>query len=188
MRLLLVVAAVMFLAAGCNEKKESVLDAGVCRYAGCRPISAEEALQVGKKSLASWHRGLRQGARERPGLRFDNLTPAELRRRLEKAAEENGFEIVSLKLNRPRQLAPEVVIRTKNYADVAESARVWLDAVDPQRRTGDDRTGWRFEGFYLRANDEHGVPFFIVFNTVRGNSPGGGQWARSEPLFPFEHG
>jgi hypothetical protein len=187
MRLFSVLAALMLLAFGCEEKK-SVFDAGVCTETGCRKVSAEEALQVGTKSLAYWHRGLRQGVRERPGLHFDNLTPAEVRRRLEKAADENDFEVVSLKLNRPRQLAPEVVIRTSHYVDVAESARVWLDAVDPKRPRKDDRIGWRFEGFYLRANDEHGVPLFIVFNTMRGNSPGGGQWARSEALFPFEHG
>jgi hypothetical protein len=178
---------VAVVASGCDEQK-SVFDAGVCTQTGCRKVSAEEALQVGRKSLVSWHRGLRQGVRERPGRRFDNLAPAELRRRLEKAAAEDDFEVVSLKLNRPRQLAPEVVIRTKKYAEVAESAKFWLRAVDPERRTGDSRTGWRFEGFYLRANDEHGVPFFIVFNTMRGVSPGGGMWARSEPLFPFEHG
>jgi hypothetical protein len=186
-RLLILLTAMMVVASGCDEK-ESVFDHGVCNYSGCRKVSSDEALRAGKQTLAHWHRGLRQGVRERPRQQFDNLTPAELRRRLDKAADEYGFEVVSLKLNRPRQLAPEIVIRTKDYAAVAESAKVWLAAVDPQRRTNDDRTGWRFEGFYLDAEDEHGVPFFIVFNTMRGNSPGGGQWARSEPLFPFEHG
>jgi len=107
---------------------------------------------------------------------------------LDQAARENGFEVVSMKLHRPRQLAPEIVIRTSRYLDVSQSARVWLDRVDPKRRTKEDRTGWRFEGFYLRANDEHGVPFFIVFRYTREPGAGGGQWARTERLYPFDHG
>jgi len=42
-----------------------------------------------------------------------------------------------------------------------------------------------FEGFYVRAEDEHGVPF-IVDNFWRVSDGGGGQWARSD--FPFPHG
>jgi len=187
MRLLLVISALTLVACGCDEKK-SVFDVGVCTHTGCRKVSSKEALQAGRRTLVYWHHGLRQGVRERPRMRFDNLTPAELRRRLDKAADENGFDVVSLKLRRPRQMAPEVVIRTTHYVEVAESAKNWLESVDPKRPTKDDRTGWRFEGFYLRADDEHGVPLFIVYNTMRGISPGGGMWARSEPLFPFGHG
>jgi len=54
-------------------------------------------------------------------------------------------------------------------------------------RTNDDRTGWRYEGFFLEADDEHGVPFAAVFNFWRGSGGGGGQFARSDPLIPFEH-
>jgi hypothetical protein len=181
----------VLLASGCGEHK-SVLDEGVCRaHLGCDPphrVSEHEALSSGARSLAMWKRELRRGVTERPDLRFDNLTPAELTRRLEKAADEHGFEVVSVKLHRPRQLAPEVVVRTTHYVDVARSARDWIDRVDPKVRNEDDRTGWRFEGFYLRAEDEHGVPFFILFNYWRERESGGGQWARSERLFPFDHG
>jgi hypothetical protein len=48
--------------------------------------------------------------------------------------------------------------------------------------------GRRYEGFYLEAQDERGVPFLGVYNFWRGNHKGGGQWARSEPLYPFQHG
>lgn len=46
---------------------------------------------------------------------------------------------------------------------------------------------WRFEGFYLEGRDERGVPFVIVTDVVRGEVMGG-QWARSDALFPFQHG
>jgi hypothetical protein len=33
-----------------------------------------------------------------------------------------------------------------------------------------------------------GVPFLAVFNHWRGSNRGGGEWARSEELYPFPHG
>jgi hypothetical protein len=30
--------------------------------------------------------------------------------------------------------------------------------------TGDDWEGWAFEGFFLEARDNEGVPFLAVFN------------------------
>jgi hypothetical protein len=179
----------VLLVSACRDH-ESVLDEGLCGGQYCKSphhVSEEEARRAGARSLAMWKRELRRGTRERPGLRFDNLRPSELRRRLDEAAGEHGFEVVAVKLHRPRQLAPEVVIRTTHYLDVAGSARVWWRAIDPER-TKDGRTGWRFEGFYLRAEDEHGVPFFILENYWRVPGGGGGMWARSERLFPFEHG
>jgi hypothetical protein len=143
---------------------------------------------VGRSTLAGWQRELRLGLSERPGLRFDNLSPTELRRRLDEAAETYDFDVVSVRFHRPKQLAPEVVVRTKHFEQLAQSARVILSRVDPKRMTSDDRTGWRFEGFYFRAEDEDGVPFFVVFNAWRQSEPGGGQWARSESLYPFPHG
>jgi hypothetical protein len=185
-----VVIPLVLLMSACRDHK-SVLDEGVCGGQFCDPphrVSEEQARQAGAQSLAMWKRELRRGVRERPELRFDNLTPSELRRRLARAAKDYGFEVVAVKLHRPRQLAPEVVIRTTHYLDVAQSARVWWRAVDPKRKTKDDRTGWRFEGFYLRAEDERGTPFFILDNFWRESSGGGGMWARSERLYPFDHG
>jgi hypothetical protein len=151
-------------------------------------VSSSRARVVGRTTLAHWQRELRLGRIERPGLRFDNLSQTELRRRLDKAAATYDFDVVSVRFHQPKQLAPEVVVQTKHYLDLARSAGSILDRIDPKRNTGDDRTGWRFEGFYFRAQDEHGVPFFIVFHALRQTEPGGGQWARSERLYPFPHG
>ena len=175
----------------CRDHDKSVLDEGFCGGQFCDPphrMTEEQARQAGAQSLAMWKRELRRGVRERPGLRFDNLSPSQLRQRLDRSAKDYGFEVVSVKLHRPRQLAPEVVIRTTHYLDVAQSARVWWRTIDPERKTTDGRTGWRFEGFYLRAEDEHGIPFFILDNFWRVRDGGGGMWARSERLFPFDHG
>lgn len=175
--------------AGCDEKT-SVLDEGVCTQTGCRPVTAEEARKVAPKADAMWRRELRDRAVADPKTRFPNLPPAELRRRLDVAAEELDFEIVSFRLLEPKQLAPRIVVRTKHYVRLAEAAGPGglLRRLDPKRNLGDDRTGWRYEGFYFEAQDERGVPFFVVYNFWRGPGPGGGMWARSERLFPFNHG
>ena len=47
--------------------------------------------------------------------------------------------------------------------------------------------GWAFEGFF-EARDTEGVPVLAVFNYWRGPDRGGGQWARSEDLYPYAHG
>jgi len=168
---------VLFLSA-CSHAP-SVFDGGV---------SSPRARVGGHATLEHWQRELRLGRRQRPALRFDNLSQTELRRRLDRAAETYDFEVVSVRFHRPRQLAPEVVVQTRRYLYLAQSARLFWTSIDPKRNTGDDRTGWRFEGFYFRAQDEHGVPFFIVYNAWRQTEPGGGQWARSERLYPFPHG
>lgn len=58
--------------------------------------------------------------------------------------------------------------------------------LDPQKAGGEDWQGWDYEGFFLGAQDQQGKPFLAVFNFWRAR--GGGQWARSEDLYPFEHG
>jgi hypothetical protein len=124
-------------------------------------------------------------------MHFDNLPAEELTRRLTRLASLYNFELVSLDLWHPlpHQLAPKIVVRTTHHLALARAMRVIVKQLDPKFVTNDDRTGWRYEGFYLQANDEHGVPFLAVFNFWRGTySRGGGQWARSEELFPFNHG
>jgi len=95
---------------------------------------------------------------------------------------------VRVELLDPRQLAPVVIVRTTHYVELANATASILRHIDPKVRTNDDRTGWRYEGFFFEAQDEHGVPFLGVFNFWRGAGAGGGQWARSEQLFPFNHG
>jgi hypothetical protein len=58
--------------------------------------------------------------------------------------------------------------------------------LDPQKSGGEDWQGWAYEGFFLGAQDERGEPFLAVFNFEREH--GGGQRARSEDLFPYQHG
>jgi hypothetical protein len=185
----LVVAA---LAAGCgsSDSKHSVL------YQGIRPghsshahrVSDAEAKTAARTTLATWKHELAKRARLAPAQRFDNPSSAALRQRLREDARRYHFRIVSLELLRPRQLAPKIVVQTRDYVALARGAYWILKRIDPRRRVPDDRKGWRYEGFYFEAQDERGIPFFATYTFMRGPGPGGGQWARSEPLYPFNHG
>ena len=59
--------------------------------------------------------------------------------------------------------------------------------LDPQNRRSVLATAWAYEAFYFEARDAQGVPAFLAFNYLRGGITGG-QWARNEALYPFEHG
>jgi hypothetical protein len=178
-----------FSASGCADDRP-VLDGGVQLGVSreVHRIGPAEALTAARRARADWKVELRRRAREDPRKRFPNPSSAVLRSRLEQAGERYGFEIVSLRLLRPRQLAPLVVVRTTHYAELARATRAILRGIDPKASTGDDRTGWGYEGFYFEARDERGIPFLLTFNFWRGTSGGGGQWARSQALFPFLHG
>jgi len=181
--------ALAMLAAACGEHK-LVLDEGVSLGMGAeaRVVGPAEALEASRRNTDSWQRELRVRARKDPSTRFQNLPSDVLRSRLEAAAKRYSFEVVSLQLLRPRQLAPRIVVKTTHYLELSRAASVFFAELDPKRRTSDDRSGWRYEGFYFEARDEHDIPFFIVHNFWRGPAPGGGQWARSDRLFPFQHG
>lgn len=185
----LALVGVVVLVAGCSGSK-SVLDEGVRagQSGKTHVIDSIQARKAGQATLLDWKRELQKRARQNPGKRFSNLSPGELRARLSAAADRYGFEVVSLDLLQPRQLAPEVIVRTRDYIRLARATSAILRQIDPKTRTTDDRTGWLFEGFYFSAEDEHGVPFLVAYNFMRGQGPGGGQWARSERLFPFAHG
>lgn len=182
------ILVIAVLASGCGSH-HSVLDEGV--HVGSRGrlyrIGPTQAVTAVQQARAEWERELASRARARPRQTFANLPVEVLRVRLAAFARRYDFEVTSLRLRHPRQLAPDVVVRTSHYLELAHALPSILKRLDPKVRTNDDRTGWRYEGFFLEADDEHGVPFAAVFNFWRGPGGGGGQFARSDPLFPFAH-
>jgi hypothetical protein len=187
-RRLAAVLACAALAAGCGSHG-SVLDAGVAGHmAKPHKIGPAEAARDVRAAHDQWLGELAKRAREDRRTRFPNLAPFLFRQRLAEAARRYGFQVVSVRFLRPRQLAPEVVVRTTHYLELAHAMPAIDDALNPRLPARDDRRGWEYEGFYFEARDEHGVPFLAVFDFMRGSGPGGGQWARSDPLFPFAHG
>ena len=181
--------AVALVAAGCaSGAGRSVLHEGVVsRVGAAEPISDHEAAEAGRLAPAAWRKELEKRARLHTAQRFDNPARGAFQRRLHQLAGRYGFEVVSAKVLRPREDAPLVVVRTTDYRGLANATSAILNQLDPKRSTGDDRTGWRYEGFFWEARDERGVPFLIASTLTRGQVKGQ-QWARSEALYPFPRG
>jgi len=151
-------------------------------------FAAGSSGRVAATVVRRWRADLRSAALVAPVDHFKNLSRSTLFDRLRIQAVRKNFAVVSVQLLRPRQLAPLVVVEAADkHAFVAATPAI-LKTIDPKRSTGDDRTGWAYEGFLLEAVDSSGVPFLVVFNHWRGPHAGGGQWASDPALFPFVHG
>jgi hypothetical protein len=181
-----VVAAV--LVAGCANSR-SILYSGVSGNASGpkRVVTDAAALHDARAAREQWVAEITRRARADPSQRFANLPARQLRLRLAEAASRYHFTVKKVQLLRPRQVAPLVVIQTRHYLAVAHAVPAIENSLDPHIGHS-DRSGCAFEGFFLEAQDERGVPFLGIFNFMRGSGPGGGQWARSDQLYPFTHG
>lgn len=135
-----------------------------------------------------WRSQLRAGAMSDRARRFPSPSKAVLLARLGQAQRRYGFDVVKVEILHPLQAAPLVVIRASDRQAIARATPAILRLLDPKRTTGDDRTGWAYEGFLFEAQDRNGVPFLAVFNHWRGRDAGGGQWAADETLYPFPQG
>jgi hypothetical protein len=183
---LFVLSLVALAAAGCSSSSSStdrsVLMAGVSARmsATVYRIGPTQAIRQGRMSRAYFRRELKVGARSRPGEQFESPPLSELLPRVRRQAAQHQFRVVSLRMLRPKQLAPMLIVRTTHYVGLARATTSILHDLD-------GRYGDRYEGFYFEARDEFGVPFFTT-ETLRRDRTEGGQWARSEALFPFAHG
>lgn len=185
---LLSLVMLVFLLPACSGTP-SVLTAGYDRIGGKSPSpDAEKAKAQAAAAERSWEHEIKLRARRYPEKRFSNPSNDELLGDLLALAQKNNFDVVSVRLLMPRQRAPKIVVRTRHYLDLAHATPAILHQIDPRKAVAEDSQGWKYEGFYFEAQDEHGIPFLIAFNFERGPSAGGGQWARSEPLYPYAHG
>lgn len=167
--------------AGCGNSR-SILYAGVSSgMSGKRLVITDDAARRdGRLDRKQWVADIARQARRAPDARFANLSTAEFRRRLAAAATKYGFTVKTVRFLHPRQLAPLVVVSTSHYLAFSKAIPAIEDSIDPGRGHP------AFEALYLEAQDERGIPFVIVRNEFRGEVMGG-QWARSEALFPFTH-
>lgn len=194
------VAVLVVLATGCDSHGDSVEHGRAVLYRGAElsqghgsvvrhRFSDPAARRAGARIRKQWELEVRHRAIEAPRQHFPNLPLDTLKERLGKAADRRDFRVVAVTLWNPRpgQFAPEIVIRTTHYLALARALPAILARIDPHTGKTDIR-GWSYEGFFLEAQDERGVPFLSVYNFWRGQHKGGGQGARSEALFPFSHG
>jgi hypothetical protein len=119
------------------------------------------------------------------GQRFPNPSAAAFRRRLALVGRRYGFRVTSLRLLRPLQLAPLVVVTTdRERADFAKDMPAIARLLDPTA-TGDGLAATTFEGFSLVAQDAQG-PFVSLENAYRGEVMGG-EWAWDRCWYPYQH-
>lgn len=140
-------------------------------------VAANETAPV----VREWRAQLAKDARL-SAQRFPSPPVAVLRKRLDAAARRYGFTVDLILMRKPRQLAPQIVLRSSNRLKLAKSLGPIMNAIDPppsNRRA--------YEGILIVAVDEHHVPFAIAWNALRGGVAGG-QWASSPDLYPFPHG
>jgi len=113
---------------------------------------------------------------------FPNLSPTQFRSRLALVGKRFGFEVGSVRLLRPRQLAPIVVVRTRrDRRDFITDVPAIIDLLNPKSISGHEGA-LTFEGFFFEARDPKGA-FVRVDSTWRGEV-GGGQWS----AYPYQHG
>jgi len=191
-QLALFVSAALTLAVGCGSNESESRQAGVStavERVATTGAAAEESGAILRASKKDWLERLNANARDDPAARFDNPTEDEFLAQVRMAADEYAFRIVEARWLEPLQAAPLVVVEAADPVKLARDTPAILRLLDPQAPVGEnDWEGWAFEGFFFEARDTEGVPFLAVFNHWRGADRGGGEWARSEDLYPYEHG
>jgi hypothetical protein len=119
------------------------------------------------------------------GQRFPNPSPADFRRRVQLVGRRYGFTVDELRLLRPRQLAPLLVVRTlrDRTAFVHDIPQI-MKLLDPIS-TLPGPSAITFEGFFFEATDARG-PFARVENVYRGETEGG-EWSWDRCVYPYPH-
>jgi hypothetical protein len=117
--------------------------------------------------------------------RFPNPTPAAFESRVKLVGRRYGFEVEELRLLRPRQLAPLLIVRTgRNRKAFVKDVTAIMALLDP--RSNDERhSAETFEGFFFEADDSRG-PFVRVERESRGQSEGG-EWSWNPCVEPYPH-
>jgi hypothetical protein len=177
------ICAVAVVAAGCANSRSILYSGYSVGSLGTRHVISDTAASDDVQlQLARWVTDIARRGREHPSQRFANLSVRQVRERLGAAAAHYRFTVERLRFFHPRQLEPLVILQTRHYLALARA----IPAIE--RSLNPDVTGWAFEGFFLEAQDERGVPFITAHDALRGPDGYGSQWARSDQLFPFAHG
>lgn len=178
----------VLLAAGCGGSggAASILDQGLCSQLGthCMRVTPAEAVRDVRSARLEWLGEVRANAIRDSTRHFPNLPRTVFAQRLERQAERHDFAVESITWRHAgAQDVPDVVVESSRYAALARALPAVLDAVDPPPRSNSRA----YEAIFIEAVDPHHVPFVAVFDSLRDHVMGG-QWARSEALFPYAHG
>jgi hypothetical protein len=112
------------------------------------------------------------------GQRFPNPTPATFRSRLARIGRRYGFRVISLRLLRPLQYAPLVVVDThRKRVSFTNDVGAIENLINPSIPGA-----YTFEGDFFEARDARGV-FVTSFGGERGTAWGGG-WSWNHCVDP----
>jgi hypothetical protein len=146
----------------------------------------DDLCAAGGPPLVIWSGGGVVGVSERSlalEQRFPNPSPSSFRRRVALVGRRYGFRVVSLRLLRPRQVAPLLIVGTSRpRAAFSRDIPKVMNLLDPTSRSGSE-TAETFEGFLLAAEDASG-PFAEVQEASRGESEGG-EWSANRCDYPY---
>jgi hypothetical protein len=140
-------------------------------------FSDEESSRRARAILASWRDAIQTRAERWPQYVWHNPGIDETERALTGFARRYEFRVMNVGWHTPKQLAPEIVVRTRHYVELARVTGRILERL---------LTG--YEGYYFEADDERGVPFIYVARARRGPSGTVRYWARSDAVAPWVHG
>ncbi len=119
------------------------------------------------------------------GQRFPNPSPSAFRARVDLIGRKFGFHVVSLRLLRPEQIAPLLVVQTdrprKNFVNDVPAI---VSLLNPETTEG-NKSAATFEALFFEARDSKG-PFVAVDNISRGETEGG-EWSWSRNVYPYSH-
>ncbi len=140
---------------------------------------------AGGVPLISWSGSGAAGGFAEEGLaleqRFPNPPPAAFRHRVALVGRRFGFRVASLRLLRPEQFAPALVVRTsrprKEFVKDVGKITTLLNPTSFAPHL--HRVAETFEGFFFAVEDSRG-PFFYTLDT----GAAGSDWAVNQCLFP----
>jgi hypothetical protein len=145
----------------------------------------DDMCAAGGAPLVSWTSadgGLYSESSSALGQRFPNPSPAEFRRRVARAGRRFGFRIASLRLLRPEQLAPLLIVETsRSRRAFVRDIPAIMKLLNPTTVAG-HQGAQTFEGFLFAAEDARG-PFTETEGLSRGQSEGG-EWSWNRCFYP----
>jgi hypothetical protein len=140
--------------------------------------------------LTQWTRYVAKGAALDAKPRFPTARRAAIERVVQRSASRFHYTVKRVSVLKGHDGAPLVIVRVTRRPLVSFSKAfptLWR-GLDPLIRSGPDWHAYKYEAFFFEAVDGRGTPFLVVWNAWRQPPRGGGQWARTEALFPFPHG
>lgn len=156
------------------------------RDQGVAPKGEASISHAWEAHISAWKSELLAAVGPDSDVAFPTPSRDILEERLADAASEFDFRVLKVELIPAPDGAPLVIVESARPEQFSRDTPAIFRLLDPKMDIGEDWNGWDYEGFFFGAEDEQGEPFLAVFNVWRAH--GGGQWARSEELYPIPHG